>query len=324
MNTKNRLAFIGEDRLRTISILGILIFGLLVFRQLSPYFFTSSNIFNMLRLDTENGLLAIGMALVIATAGIDLSVGAILGFSGVLLSYSYGHGLSISVSIAIAIFGGLFAGLLNGLIVVVMRLNPLLVTLGTLALFRGLALGISGGAGFSEFPKSFGSFGQSYVGSFPSQFLFYLFLIVIFSILTIWTPWGRRLIAIGINPIATRFAGVNIGGIRLAVYGLSGALAGIASVIYSSRVFSTRGDAGNGLELLAIAAVVVGGASIRGGEISILRTSLAVVALGIIPNGFVLAKIDTSWQYVAIGLVMIVAVVTNEITVFRTPKRALD
>jgi ribose/xylose/arabinose/galactoside ABC-type transport system permease subunit len=99
----------------------------------------------------------------------------------------------------------------------------------------------------------------------------------------------------------------------MAVYGASGLLAGIASVIYTSRVFSARGDAGGGLELLAIAAVVVGGATIRGGEISVIRTTLAVILIGVIPNGFVLAGIDTSWQFVAVGLVMVAAVAFNEV-----------
>ncbi|HYY89388.1 MAG TPA: ABC transporter permease, partial [Chloroflexota bacterium] len=123
---------------------------------------------------------------------------------------------------------------------------------------------------------------------------------------------GRRLLSVGVNETAARFSGVRLGAVRMTVYGVSGLLAGVASVIYTSRVFSARGDAGAGLELLAIAAVVLGGASIRGGEISIARTTLAVAVIGVIPNGFVLARIDTSWQYVAVGVVMVVAVVLNE------------
>ena len=119
--------------------------------------------------------------------------------------------------------------------------------------------------------------------------------------------------AVGINELAASFAGIRVGAVRLAVYGSSGLLTGIASLIYASRVFSDRGDSGTGLELLAIAAVVVGGASIRGGEISVARTTLAVIVIGVIPDGLQLAGIDTSWQYVTIGVVMVTAIVINEL-----------
>jgi rhamnose transport system permease protein len=272
----------------------------------------------MAKLDTENGLIAIGMAVVIASGGIDLSVGAILALSSVLLGELYGHGMPLVVAILVSLLGGVACGIVNGLLVVVLRLDPLLVTLGTLALFRGLALGISGGAGFSGFPTSFDYIGGSYVGTVPTQAILWLVMIVLLAVLTARTAWGRRVLALGINDKAARLAGVNVSRVRIAVYGLSGLLAGLASVIYSSRVFSTRGDAGNGLELLAIAAVVVGGASIRGGEISVVRTTLAVIALGMIPNGFVLAGIDTNWQYVTVGVVMVVAVVINELPFFKS------
>jgi rhamnose transport system permease protein len=314
---RSRLRLVGADIERSGGLLVLLVVGFLVFRGLSSDFATESNLLTMARLDTENGIIAIGMAVVIASGGIDLSVGAILALSSVLVGYAYSHGTPLALAVAIGLVGGLVCGVVNGALVVVLRLNPLLVTLGTLALFRGLALGISGGAGYSGFPSSFDYVGQSYVGVVPTQAIAWLALVVGFAVLTVRTAWGRRVRAVGINDNAARLAGISVGQVRLVVYGVSGLLAGVASIIYSSRVFSTRGDAGNGLELLAIAAVVVGGASIRGGEISILRTTLAVIALGMIPNGFVLAGIDTNWQYVTIGAVMIVAVVLDEVPFLR-------
>jgi rhamnose transport system permease protein len=314
---RSRLRLVGADIERSGGLLVLLVVGFLVFRGLSSDFATESNLLTMARLDTENGIIAIGMAVVIASGGIDLSVGAILALSSVLVGYAYSHGTPLALAVAIGLVGGLVCGVVNGALVVVLRLNPLLVTLGTLALFRGLALGISGGAGYSGFPSSFDYVGQSYVGVVPTQAIAWLALVVGFAVLTVRTAWGRRVRAVGINDNAARLAGIGVGQVRLVVYGVSGLLAGVASIIYSSRVFSTRGDAGNGLELLAIAAVVVGGASIRGGEISILRTTLAVIALGMIPNGFVLAGIDTNWQYVTIGAVMIVAVVLDEVPFLR-------
>src|SRR6202044_1888604 len=130
---------------------------------------------------------------------------------------------------------GLVCGLINGVLVVMLRLHPLLVTLGTLALYRGLALGISNGNGFSGFPVSFEYFGQTYIGPVPAQVVAWLGL------------------AVAVYAVAAAFAGIRVGAVRLAVYGSSGLLTGVASLIYASRVFSDRGDSGTGLELLAIA-----------------------------------------------------------------------
>jgi rhamnose transport system permease protein len=286
---------------------------LAVFTALSPDFLTTSNLFNVMALDTENGLIALGMAVVIASGGIDLSVGSILALSSVTMAYAVQHGQPMLVAALVCLVTALVCGLVNGSLVVLLRLHPLLVTLGTLAMFRGLALGISNGNGFSGFPTSFEFFGQTYIGPVPAQVIIWLLLAAALYLVVNRTTAGRRLLAVGINQTAASFAGIRVGAVRLAVYGTSGLFTGIASLIYSSRVFSVRGDAGSGLELLAIAAVVVGGSSIRGGEISVARTTLAVIVIGVIPDGLQLADIDTSWQYVSIGVVMITAIVINEL-----------
>ena len=301
--------------LRPVSLLSLLALEVIIFASLSPHFLTRSNIFNIASLDTENGILALGMAAVIASGGIDLSVGAILALSSVALGTAVQHGTPILLAMVICLLTGLLCGFVNGLLVVVLRLHPLLVTLGTLALYRGLALGISSGNGFSSFPRSFSRVGQTYIHGVPAQCIVWLVLAIAAYILVRTTAAGRRLVAVGVNEVASQFAGIRVGQLRIGVYGLSGFLCGIASLIYSSRVFSVRGDSGNGLELVAIAAVVVGGASIKGGEIFIFRTTLAVIVIGVIPNGLVLAKIDTAWQYVTIGLVMISAIAINELLV---------
>lgn len=307
-----------EAALNAASLVLLLAVELVVFSLLSPDFMTTSNLFNITALDTENGIIAIGMAVVIASGGIDLSVGSILALSSVMIGVCVQHGQPIAVAIMVCLISALACGLLNGLLVVALRLHPLLVTLGTLALYRGLALGISGGNGFSSFPFSFEYFGQTYIGPVPAQVLAWLALAVTTYLVVNRTAAGRRLLAVGINEVAASFAGVRVGAVRLAVYGVSGLLTGVASVIFSSRVFSVRGDAGTGLELLAIAAVVVGGASIRGGQISVARTSIAVIVIGVIPDGLQLASIDTSWQYVTIGVVMVAAIVINEFLIRRS------
>ncbi|MGH3230483.1 MAG: ABC transporter permease [Streptosporangiaceae bacterium] len=307
----------SETATKVGSLVALLAIELAVFTVLSPDFLTSSNLFNVMALDTENGIIALGMALVIASGGIDLSVGSILALSSVTMGYAVQHGQPVAVAAVICLATGLVCGLINGVLVVALRLHPLLVTLGTLALYRGLALGISNGNGFSGFPQSFEYFGQTYIGPVPAQVVVWLLLaLAVYGVVNA-TPAGRRLLAVGINEVAASFAGIRVGAVRLAVYGSSGLLTGVASLIYSSRVFSDRGDSGTGLELLAIAAVVVGGASIRGGEISAARTTLAVIVIGVIPDGLQLAGIDTSWQYVTIGVVMVAAIVINELLASR-------
>jgi rhamnose transport system permease protein len=298
--------------IREAGLVVLLLALVAVFTVLSPNFLTVSNFFTVTRLDAEIGLIAIGMAIVIASGGIDLSVGAIVALSSVTLGQLYARGAPLWVAIVAALVVAMLCGLFNGALVVLLDLHPLLVTLGTLALYRGLALGISNATGFSNFPASFEYFGQSYVGPLPSQLMVWAMVAVVVHVLVRHGAAGRYLLSVGVNEVAARFSGVSLGAVRMAVYGTSGLLAGIASLIYTSRVFSARGDAGAGLELLAIAAVVLGGASIRGGEISIARTTLAVAVIGVIPNGFILAGIDTSWQYVAVGVVMVLAVALNE------------
>lgn len=316
---------------RSAGLIGLIIAELIIFSLLSPHFFTFSNLLNVTRLNAEIGLIALGMAVVIASGGIDLSVGAIVGLSSVMLGVYYQAGIPLPLAIVAAIVTAIACGFLNGLLVVVLRLHPLLVTLGTLSAFRGIAVGMSGGGGFSLYPDDFIVFGQSYTAGIPLQTIIWVVAAIVVGLVVSRTVSGRSVILVGTNEEPARLAGVRVGLVRILVYSLSGLLAGISSLIYTSRVFSSRGDAGNGLELLAIAAVVVGGASIRGGEISIARTVLATFAIGLISNGFSIGNLDTSWQYIAVGALMIVVVVFNELPSIRravsrlairlTPKR---
>lgn len=316
---------------RSAGLVGLIVLELIVFSSLSPNFFTFGNLLNVTRLNAEIGLIALGMAVVIASGGIDLSVGAIFGLSSVMLGYYYQLGMPLGAAIVAAILTATACGLVNGLLVVVLRLHPLLVTLGTLSAFRGIAVGVSAGGGFSQYPEEFVVFGQAYLANIPLQTIIWVVVAIVLALVVHKTVTGRGVILVGTNEEPARLAGVRVDLIRILVYSLSGLLAGVSSLIYTSRVFSSRGDAGNGMELLAIAAVVVGGASIRGGEISILRTVLATFAIGLISNGFSIASLDTSWQYIAVGALMIAVVVFNELHTIRrvmprlaaglTPKR---
>jgi ribose/xylose/arabinose/galactoside ABC-type transport system permease subunit len=302
---------------RSAGLVALILLELVVFSLLSPNFFTFSNLLNVTRLNAEIGLIALGMAVVIASGGIDLSVGAIVGLSSVMLGVYYQGGMPLPLAITAAIVTAVACGFLNGLLVVVLRLHPLLVTLGTLSAFRGIAVGMSGGGGFSLYPDEFIVFGQSYTAGIPLQTIIWIVAAIVVGLVVSRTVTGRSVILVGTREEPARLAGIRVGLVRILVYSLIGLLAGISSLVYTSRVFSSRGDAGNGLELLAIAAVVVGGASIRGGEISIARTVLATFAIGLISNGFSLGNLDTSWQYIAVGALMITVVVFNELPAIR-------
>jgi ribose/xylose/arabinose/galactoside ABC-type transport system permease subunit len=317
MDGKTLVAVVRGGAGRSTGLVVLIVLELVVFSLLSPNFLTFSNLLNVTRLNAEIGLIALGMAVVIASGGIDLSVGAIVGLSSVMLGVYYQSGVSLPIAITAAILTAIVCGFVNGLLVVVLRLHPLLVTLGTLSAFRGIAVGMSGGGGFSLYPDEFVLFGQSYVAGVPLQTIVWIVAAIVVGVVVSRTVTGRSVILVGTSEEPARLAGVRVGLVRILVYSIAGLLAGISSLIYTSRVFSSRGDAGNGLELLAIAVVVVGGASIRGGEISIIRTVLATIAIGLIPNGFALGNLDTSWQYIAVGALMVVVVVFNELPSIR-------
>jgi rhamnose transport system permease protein len=303
---------LAHQHSRKATLLIVLVLLIVVFSLLSSDFLTSRNLLSTARRGVEIGLISMAMAVVIGSGGIDLSVGSTVALSSVSIGYSHANGMPLPASIVLGFVVAIACGALNGLLVATLGLHPLVVTLGTLALYSGLALGISRAGGYSQFPDWFQHFGQSYFGIFPGQLLAWVVLGVLTHIAVTRTIWGRHVLALGISREAAQFSGVRVRLVTLSIYTFSGLMAGIAAIIYTSRVFSARGDAGAGLELQAIAAVVVGGASIAGGTISIPQTALAVLVIGAVPNGLALAGVDTNWQFVVIGTVMVLAVAMNQ------------
>jgi rhamnose transport system permease protein len=308
----DHVARLARRHSRKATLLIVLVALVIVFSLLSSDFLTSSNLLSTARRGVEIGLISMAMAVVIGSGGIDLSVGSIVALSSVTLGYSHAHGLPLPASIVLGFCVAAACGAFNGLLISTLGLHPLVVTLGTLALYSGLALGISSAGGYSQFPDWFQHFGQSYFGIFPAQLIAWVVLGVLTHIAVTRTIWGRHVLTLGVSREAAHFSGVRVRSVLLSIYTFSGAMSGIAAIIYTSRVFSARGDAGTGLELQAIAAVVVGGASIAGGSISIPQTAMAVIVIGAVPNGLALAGVDTNWQYVVIGAVMVFAVAMNQ------------
>ncbi|PZN59605.1 MAG: ABC transporter permease [Proteobacteria bacterium] len=280
----------------------------------SDRFLTVANLLNQGRLMTEIGLIAIAMTFVIATGGIDLSVGSILGLVAILTGVLWQNvGLPLPLAVVGAIAAGTLAGLGNGIIITRFGVPPLIATLATLALYRGLAEGISQARSVRGYPDWFYVLGQGEVLGVPTQ-LWILFLAAILaSILLAYTRWGRTVYAIGSNEVASRFSGLSVERTKLALYAASGFAASVAAVIFVSRVSTTRSDMGTGIELDAITAVVLGGTSIFGGRGTILGTVIGLCLIQALKNGLSLAGVKGDGTIMLIGAVLILAILASNI-----------
>ncbi|HEY0791606.1 MAG TPA: hypothetical protein VGD78_11130 [Chthoniobacterales bacterium] len=299
--------------LQEAMMIGILVLAVVVLSFHTDRFFTPANLLNQVRFMSETALLAVPMTFIIILGGIDLSVGSMVALSAVLLGFSWQtFHLPLWVAVLIAIFGGGLAGYLNGLVIVYLGVPPLIVTLATLAIYRGLSFGISESRSVHGFPESFAFWGSGDLFGLPVQLYVLLLVLFVSALALACTPFGRCLYAIGNNETAARFAGLGVGRLKLVVYALSGFMAGLAGFIYTSRVTSTRADAATGLELDVIAAVVFGGTSIFGGRGTILGTTLGVVIIQLLKNGLQLSGVRGEGTVILIGTVLIASILLNQ------------
>ena len=294
-------------------LLAVLVASVAAVSMSSDRFLSLDNVLNQGRLMTEVALVALPMTFIIITGGIDLSVGSIMGLSAIVLGYSWKNlGLPLELAIAVAIATGMLAGFLNGLLIVRVRVPPLIMTLATLALYRGLAEGISQARSVRGYPEWFYKMGQGEILGVPSQLWVLLVAVAAFWIVLARTTFGRALYAIGHNEAAARFSGIAVDRIKLTIYTLSGAMAGLAGFIFVSRVSTTRSDMGTGLELDVISAVVLGGTSIFGGVGTIAGTVLGFTLIQFLKNGLALMGVKGDATIVVIGSVLIGSIlITN-------------
>jgi rhamnose transport system permease protein len=293
--------------LRHETILGLLlIVALIVLAFQSDAFFTVGNLLNQGRLMAEVGLVALAMTFVIVTGGIDLSVGSILGLVAILLGVFWQKlGMPLPLAMIFGIVVGGVAGLVNGLIITRFRVPPLIATLATLALYRGLAEGISQARSVRGYPEWFFTLGQGEFLGVPVQLWIFALLAVVAAVILGLSTFGRATYAIGSNAVASRFSGLSVDRALLLIYTASGLVAGLAAVIFVSRVSTTRSDMGTGLELDVITAVVLGGTSIFGGRGTIIGTLLGLVLMQALKNGLALAGVKGDGTIVVIGAVLI-------------------
>ncbi len=275
----------------------------------SPYFFTVDNLLNIFRQSSVNALLALGQLVVIITAGIDLSVGSIVGICTVVVALLLKSGWPVIVSIAGCLLLGAVIGWLNGAMLTKLKLpHPFISTLATMNIARGLALIISGGFPISDLPESFRIWGASSVGIFPMSVIIVILVYFIFHLFLSRTVSGRDIYAIGGNKQAAFYSGILVNNRLLLVYSLSGLLAGLAAVVLAGRMNSGFPLAGMGAELDSIAAVIIGGASFFGGVGTVWGTLIGALLMGVLRNGLNLLNVSSYWQTVVIGLVIVWAV----------------
>ena len=292
----------------------VVIVALVILSIQAEQFATIDNLLNQGRFLTEVSLVALIMTFVIVTGGIDLSVGSILGLSAIVLGVAWKKlGLPLPLAILVALSVGTLAGLFNGFIITRFKVPPLIATLATLALYRGLAEGISQARSIRGYPEWFFVLGQGEFFGIPTQ----LWIVVFFTLLTgfilTYTTWGRATYAIGANETAARFSGIAVDKTKLFIYAASGFAASLAAIIFVSRVSTTRSDMGMGLELDAITAVVLGGTSIFGGKGTIVGTFFGLILIQILKNGLSLAGVKSDGTYIAIGLVLILTLLISNL-----------
>ena len=279
----------------------------------SPHFLTATNLSSVARQTAVIDIMALGMTIIIISGGIDLSVGSILGLGGIAGTMAMARGASIPAGIAIGIATGLACGTLNGIMITRLKIAPFIVTLGTLGIFRGLALIVSNGLPVNRLPEGFSYLGEGNLLGIPFVLWLLVLCAVAVHILLEHTRLGRYAFAIGSSPAAAVYAGIPVTFHTTAVYAIGGLLTGLAGMIEASRLMTGQPTAGNGYELQAIAAVVIGGGSLRGGEGSAVGTLVGAFIMGLLSNGSDLLGISNYVQQVVIGAVIILAVAVDEL-----------
>jgi len=294
------------------TVLG-LVFLSAVLWALTPHFLTVSNLLNIAQQTSINAIVAAGMTFVIISGGIDLSVGSIVAMAGVALGSLLQAGQPAGVAVAGAVITGVGCGLLNGLLVSVGRLPPFIATLGMMSVARGAALVLTEGRPISGFSDGFRWVATGSVGTVPAPVLVTVLVYVAAHIVITRTTFGRYVYAIGGNEEATRLSGVSVRFHKTAIYAVSGWTSAVAAIVLTARLNSAQPIAGMMYELDAIAATVIGGTSLMGGEGSLFGTLVGALIMGVLRNGLNLLGVSSFLQQIVIGGVIVGAVLVDTI-----------
>lgn len=297
-----------------ISLAILYIVMLLFFSLSSEHFFSVNNFTSIVNNLVIIGVLSLGEMAVILTKGLDLSIGSTLGLSVVFLTVTFHAGMPIALVILLTIILGCLLGAINGFVVTKIGINPIITTLGTLSIYRGLAYLIGEGVNTRIMHETFAFLGRHLIGGFlPLAFVYMLILYVVMWVIYKYTQFGRNLITVGSDPGSSRFLGLSVEKYKFVSYIISGFMAAIGAVIMTSQLGVGLPSSGTGMELNVITAVVLGGVSLAGGRGNLIGVLIAVLILATITNGLVLLNIPIYWQRVARGLLLVVAITLDTI-----------
>lgn len=296
-----------------IGIIFVLLILCVILSIVSPVFLTTENLITVLRQVSNNVFLALGMTLVMILGGIDLSVGAIVAVSGTLtVGFMVNNGIPMPVAIVMGILIGTLLGFFNGVVITQFKLPAFIVTLATMNIAQGIAYIYSGGRSTRITNDAYTQLGTGKLfGFLPLPVLYMIILIIIFIVLLNKTKFGTNIFAIGGNREAARLSGVRIKKVEIAVYTLAGLLSALAGIVLSARMYSGQPSVGQGYEMDAIAACVLGGVSMAGGRGRISGTIFGVMIIGVVSNGLNLMGVSSFWQLLVKGLIILIAVLID-------------
>jgi inositol transport system permease protein len=324
----------GQERRSTdlVSVLGkfapliFLAILVVILSVLRPNFLSAFNLFNVMRQISFIGILAVGMTFVILTAGIDLSVGSLLALSGIICAtvakgsrslleggVTDSGGVRVLLAALAAVLVGMLIGLLQGSLTARAGIPAFIVTLGGLGAWRGATLLWTNGQPISSFSDDFKFWGQGFIGPLPVPVIFFIAIVIIGQIILKYTQYGRWIYALGGNPEASRLSGLNVKMLTTSVYVISGFCAGLAGFLLTSRLNSAEQVAGQGYELQAIAAVVIGGTSLFGGQGGMIGTLIGAMLIGVLNNGLVILNVSPYYQQIVIGAIIVLSVYIDQL-----------
>ena len=307
--TENKAAVFLRENLGIIIALLVLCVLLAVLPATSSSFLSTQNVFNILRQISTNMLIACAMTMVIILGGIDLSVGSIIALSGVIAAGCVSrYQLPIAAALIAGVLVGLLIGVFNGFVICKTTIPPFIVTLATMNIARGLAKVYTGGSPVRVVTKEWQFIGAGYIGPVPVPVIIMIIAIIITALMMNKTKLGRHIYAVGGNTQAAEFSGIKVARVKFIVHAYAGLMAGLAGIILASRMYSGQPTAGEGAEMDAIAAVVVGGTSMAGGSGKIGGTIIGALIIGVLNNGLNLMNVNSFWQDVVKGVVILLAV----------------
>lgn len=308
-----------KENIGIIGALLVLCVFLSVYPKTGEIFLTQKNIFNVLRQNSTNLYLACGMIMVIILGGIDLSVGSIIALSGCIAAGCVSrYGLPLPIALLAGLLVGVAVGAFNGMVISLTTIPPFIVTLATMNVAKGFAYVYTGGSPVRVVTKEWQFIGAGYIGIFPTPVVILLVVLIITALIMNKTKLGRHIYAVGGNPLAATFSGISTAKVKFIVHTYSGLMAGLAGVVLASRMYSGQPTAGDGAEMDAIAAVVVGGTSMSGGSGKIGGMIIGGLIIGVLNNGLNLLNVNSFWQYVVKGIVILLAVLLD---FFRNKKK---